>query len=556
MSYNPAYASELFDSMPELTDQMVNAVRYTYFQHYVFYENVTRNKRSGICSCCGHEFFARRLITNELAGDDFLWTAKYGAKTICPHCEAPVEFRPANIYHGMYSLTRYENVIFIFPDENSERKNGLFQRVYARAYSILFEPHPDRRADLVFVEKASYCFEPGAWYARWRSTQMYSKWYWNYLEVANGKYTGHLGDWLQCKSPREPWQKVYYNMPFYWTVGTSTLSETFLKYCCLDQYMEQRIVRRFPMRYLCRYVERPSAELLARTGCMDTLNKYVESGVKDIRLNWKAKDPLNFFGLSKHEWNVLRKNKIPLDQYVFDLKHLVRSDKELAQVVDFLVSNRGFAKSSNITYWASCLLRASHFTGYSFEKTRNYMERHKDQYYTYEDYVKMAQECGYDLTEHNVAFPKDLMQAHDTAMNVSNALKKERKEKLKALRLKSRKRFYEYTDGVYLIRLPRDGQEIVAEANALHHCVWRYVDRHMSGDTTILFMRSCKHPEKPLYTIEMRDADLQQVGGRGNREISIPAQRAFFDGWIRWLQNGGGAAQPQPKQIKAKTITA
>ena len=309
------------------------------------------------------------------------------------------------------------------------------------------------------------------------------------------------------------------------------------------------------MRYLCRYVERPSVELLARTGCMDTLNEYVERGVKDIRLNWKAKTPLEFFGLSKHEWNVLCKNRIPLDQYVFDLKHLVRSDKEFAQVVDFFVCNRGFVKSSNITYWASCLLRASRLTGYSFEKTRNYMERHKDQYNIYKDYVQMAQECGYDLTEHNVAFPKDLMQAHDTAMKVSNALKKERQERLKAMRLKNRQRFYEYTDGVYLIRLPKDGQEIVAEGKALHHCVGTYVDRHMSGDTTILFMRSCKDPEKPLYTIEMHDADLRQVHGLGNGAICRPAERAFFDDWIRWLANGGGATQPQPK-MKTITITA
>ena len=53
-------------------------------------------------------------------------------------------------------------------------------------------------------------------------------------------------------------------------------------------------------------------------------------------------------------------------------------------------------------------------------------------------------------------------------------------------------------------------------------------------------MRSVSEPDKPLYTIEMRGKDLQQVHGYKNQKApkDIPEAKAFFDEWLEWVKNG------------------
>ena len=100
----------------------------------------------------------------------------------------------------------------------------------------------------------------------------------------------------------------------------------------------------------------------------------------------------------------------------------------------------------------------------------------------------------------------------------------------------------------YLIRVPNNADEILDEGRKLKHCVGGYAKRHISGQTTILFMRQAKHPDKPWLTIEMDGNKLQQIHGYRNEGICTAEGRFapdprevykdFIDAWLDWLKKG------------------
>jgi hypothetical protein len=98
------------------------------------------------------------------------------------------------------------------------------------------------------------------------------------------------------------------------------------------------------------------------------------------------------------------------------------------------------------------------------------------------------------------------------------------------------------------IVVPEDDRQIINEGKTLHHCVGGYAERHMSGATTILFLRKEKTPHRSYITIEMcgkQGNDIRQIHGYGNehkdgKRLASPQERhgAFIDLWLAWLKSG------------------
>ena len=89
---------------------------------------------------------------------------------------------------------------------------------------------------------------------------------------------------------------------------------------------------------------------------------------------------------------------------------------------------------------------------------------------------------------------------------------------------------YEYR-GMAIVR-PGTPDEIVAEGNALHHCVGSYIGRIAKRECLILFLRRREDLAKPFYTIEVRHRRIIQVRGQGNRDPT-PEVQNFVDHWTR-----------------------
>ena len=153
----------------------------------------------------------------------------------------------------------------------------------------------------------------------------------------------------------------------------------------------------------------------------------------------------------------------------------------------------------------------------------------------YIDYLHMRIQREYDLTNQIYLFPRDLQAAHDRMVLETNQEKIEKRnrevsEKYPNIRKNYRKlrNRYFFEDEVYLIRPARSAEEIVTEGRTLHHCVGgnNYLDKHDTGESTILFLRLKKQPESPYITVEIRrNTILQWYGIRDTKPDQIAIEK-------------------------------
>lgn len=75
---------------------------------------------------------------------------------------------------------------------------------------------------------------------------------------------------------------------------------------------------------------------------------------------------------------------------------------------------------------------------------------------------------------------------------------------------------YAFDDCNYLITWPKKPEDIVEEGLRLKHCAKTFVNMVADGETTLLFLREKDIPEKPFFTVEVRDGEIRQAHGFGN----------------------------------------
>lgn len=148
----------------------------------------------------------------------------------------------------------------------------------------------------------------------------------------------------------------------------------------------------------------------------------------------------------------------------------------------------------------------------------------------YRDYLCMSDALGYDMKNSFVVFPANLKTAHDKVNDLSDkeqALAYDRQIQKMSDELESKYRFSRFG---FVMVPPRSAKEIVEEGHALHHCVGGYVKDIVRRETTILFVREEKEPEKPLCTVEVKNGKVVQARVYKNGAPS-PKIRKFLDVW-------------------------
>lgn len=134
------------------------------------------------------------------------------------------------------------------------------------------------------------------------------------------------------------------------------------------------------------------------------------------------------------------------------------------------------------------------------------------------------------LSIHNY---QDLINTHDYLIGYSNSIKKmaldkqEHSKRFKEMQ-KIRKEHYEVTDNSFSILVPEHLSQIVDEGITLHHCVKTYIDMVASGQTTILFLRRADDKGTPFYTIEVKNGEIVQIHGFGNKWVGNDLDAARF----------------------------
>lgn len=150
----------------------------------------------------------------------------------------------------------------------------------------------------------------------------------------------------------------------------------------------------------------------------------------------------------------------------------------------------------------------------------------------YRDYVDMCHKMGYDMKNSFVLYPKDLQKSHD---RTARRMKHKEDAKIKrdfiaVYRQLSGQLDFE-KDGMKIV-YPSIPDDVIAEGNALHHCVGGYTERVAKGECVILFLRRCSDDSKPFYTVEVRNQKAVQVRGMKNCDMT-PEIKSFIAAWER-----------------------
>lgn len=67
-----------------------------------------------------------------------------------------------------------------------------------------------------------------------------------------------------------------------------------------------------------------------------------------------------------------------------------------------------------------------------------------------------------------------------------------------------RAKFWDFSYGDFIVKIPTCGEDLVEEGQKMHHCVGGYVNSIVDGKTYICFIRHKDNPDKPYITCEIR----------------------------------------------------
>lgn len=171
----------------------------------------------------------------------------------------------------------------------------------------------------------------------------------------------------------------------------------------------------------------------------------------------------------------------------------------------------------------------------------------------WKDYLSMAEKLHKKVMDEMVYRPRELKRRHDELVEEINAQKirdelKQNKDKRKKEAQKMREKYpkaegilkevqslYSYQSEEYIMLIPKNLMEIVAEGQALHHCVGssdRYFDRIESRETYLGFLRKVSEPEIPYYTIEFQPGGtIRQHRSLYDEEPNVDQIRGFLKLW-------------------------
>lgn len=303
-------------------------------------------------------------------------------------------------------------------------------------------------------------------------------------------------------------------------------------------------------------------EMLVKLGLEDAVKDLVGRGVRNADIiKWDADKPKDFMKCTPKEAMAACSAGEPLRVLRLYIRHRDTPLKMTIETAAWLAEATIGRGEEN---YAVRLLKR---LGITAERLTVYLEKSRIELQTrggpgsntqrralqlYKDYLDAAENCGMDMENPLILMPRDLVEKHDRVTAAWSAIQRSTGQKgaaeayRKRLRALSEKYLF-WTDD-FLIRAPVDADEIVDEGKALKHCVGGYADRHMTGATTILFLRRRDRPHTPLVTIEMNGNRIVQVHGYRNeleactenpdRESARQLYAGVLDPWLKWLKAG------------------
>lgn len=503
------------------------------------------------CSCCGE---ARTLpwtkTDNHRGGYGFLHPGNdepigSGEETLCPMCEVPVKVKKAaEIGRGWF-----------LADETgamSAAVVGKKKYLALTGWTVQRRIYRNAREELKIIPAEAYVFSPVgcAQLMGWRKS----------YSGTCGYFVSYGSDWRKPKDWSEHWGAA----DGIFGLTPALVARSCLPHCKLDVYLSsfQAARRKFPVAWLRLYQTHPNVENLLLSGLPmvlddllaeqcggDTWTRNSRRGVPVLDgIDWKEVRPDRMLGLDKDELRLGRSQcwgAFLWRLFLGAKKHgerLTAEDMENAWCLgdENAVELPGRGPVGKILRY---LLKQIDRAGPGAE------DEYGDPIAEYFidvamllDYWTGCQELGRSLDDPQVRWPRNLLEAHDTVMELWCQREQWQQEQTLAALFRVRQRqlarYIFEADGLKIV--PAYSQrELQKEADELHHCVWTYAESHAKGNTAIFFIRRTVEPQKPYYTLELDEKTLTVRQNRGLRNCGKTVEiQAFEDLWIAWVRAG------------------
>lgn len=383
------------------------------------------------------------------------------------------------------------------------------------------------------------------------------------VEWGCGPFEGHKYAWTATKTIGDPFQPNMMGFAdydgSYAILGLSeALERSHLKYCQIFPFYEQRASAdlddgnrsRGIVKYLAWACEHPQIEMAVKLGLLGAVEDLIMTGKKNAKyLNWRAEKPNELVRMSSQDAKIFFREEMDF----CDLKDWKDCGTKLGfakyvNLADQVGGRKAFRELVDCCEIAGCTPeRAVRYIRAMQPKCARYMVPPQQIVGTWKDYLHLAQQLQLDLTEQTVAMPKDLQTRHDNASDTVKVKSNEAELKKYRKRRRLLEKKYSFTLGELCVRVPTGTDEIVTEGRTLHHCVGGYAARHISGVTTILFIRYRKKPGRSFLTVELKEENgligIKQIHGYRNEgyEGAVDPEirfAGFLETWLAWVNAG------------------
>jgi hypothetical protein len=443
-------------------------------------------QQHGYCTHCKNEFETQDL--------------KHKSTSSCPICHSKCVVQAS----GISRKYMVDEVYFVYYEKSKANPNAITARgIYAlRDYRFDF-----RSVDTMFQTKALYVFEQG-------NSRMVHR---PHVYFSHIEGMAYVSNWNSKKNVLSELNTSMANKPSYCSYDSikEAVKGTPFQYSTWERYLSGDLVQFFDL-----YSKYPCIEYLTKLG-MESLVEAKLYGHKTFgAINWNGKTLQKVVRLSKPDLKEIRDTKIsigPLALRLFQLSKRDKSNLTLEEIYEIVQGYGSQFEDLQIILKHTTLGKSNNYITKQFKKDLDkkifYHEFQVLQ--MWRDYIKDCNRLGMDLNQESILFPSNLHRAHQNT--IKQVKIKEDAEITRKIQL--RKKFLEgycFEYAGLIIRPAADSKELIEEGKALHHCVGTYANRYAKGETNLFVIRRVSEPDKPFYTMEIKDNNIQQTRGLKN----------------------------------------
>lgn len=455
---------------------------------YIFYDyHRSKKPMDGYCTACGKPV--------KISG------VKHNQKGVCPSCKRPVQFKSRK--KRGYITDR--DTLQVFQRISDQELVVRFLKIY---YSYGYGE----------ILQKQVC-ETARIFVQWGAEMEMSEEHYYYLHYRNTWKSGDRPSGFCYQYNFEADLSGY----LYYKNLDCVLADSPWKYSQMKLYYLSDPAPLYALSYLKKYLKYPVLEYLVKLRLYRLVTDIVYSqsiySSTKLPINPDGKNVKEVLGVDRRYIPWLQKvnpgsRQMPLIKMM--IQNMDTMDEELLKWCGTFDVGRPQNLSVPLRYMTSYKLMKYAEEQLEIARKEHRYVKMESLLTEYQDYLSMCEVLKFDLRNSFVLFPKNLKEAHDRVNDmsdpeISEACDRQIQEQYRLLN--EQYRFAKYG---YILVLPHTSRDIINEGQVLHHCVGQYVKKVAKKQSTILFIRKEKEPDKPLCTVEIADNEIGQVSMFGN----------------------------------------